>query len=278
MKRAPLFLSLLFLVSCAARSHPDYSLFPFTDDKDMAYLFRNGDNYGKKGLSYSYKEVARQSEVASINAKIGRGESIFLYLYQDSCEACRSIHDDMVAYFLESGVEVWGVDFTIKEQGLSIIDGIKKVYPALASGFDSTLVTPSGYLIKNGEKVLPLGFLSERESLQKLEEFFKNQWNYSMVFTFTEYDAFVSFSKKNDTLALIDDGTVTARSAFLNKALHTSKATALLELTLSKPAEVDKFKTLGYAGDLLRYEKGEVKEKASSNTEEAKALIERYCA
>ena len=83
---------------------------------------------------------------------------------------------------------------------LGILHGLGERYPAYASAFNSTIYTPSTYLLDNANKIRVVGVENQRESLQNLEEFLKNLMNFTYVYTFRTFDSYLSFAKENECL------------------------------------------------------------------------------
>ena len=270
-------LSALLLCSCAVASHPDLKKFPFTDDADNPYLVRNGDNYRKSGIGYSYQELTLATDADDIVERLTHGESVLLFLHQDNCPSCSSHHDDLASFFLDSGAAVFGIDFTDVSAGFAIINSLKEKLPYTKSMFPTEMVTPSMFMLKNLEKGYPIEFLSEDTSVDALENFFAERINFTLVYDFTSYSSYSSFIKDYDCLTYLVDGDDSIENAIYPTAFHNDKP--LARFNLSKASEQDQASMKSFLGDAkVGLVKGkQAKEKASSS-DEAISLINRYYA
>lgn len=244
-------LLLLALTSCSSTpSRPNESYFVNQDDPDLPYMTRNGDNYGRKGVSYSYDEVSRGVTVESISHEIDSGKSVFLFLHMDTCSHCSAAHDDYVNAWLDSGLEVFALKFiqSNPQPMLGILHELGERYPAYASAFNNTIYTPSTYLLDNADKIRVVGVENQRESLQNLEEFLKNLMNFTYVYTFRTFDSYLSFAKENECLVYRHG----AEDAFFYDTIyplakHSKLHTA--ELQVEYFSEADKKRCEEYFGE-----------------------------
>ena len=243
-----LLLSLLCLVGC--QSPNGTGEFPFADDPSCAYITRNGDNYGKSGLSHSYESLCRPFSRQRLEDGLSNGRPTFFFIFKDYCHSCEDAHNDLVHFFLDSLIEVEGAHFTSENEGVLLeeIRAFRQAHPTIAKTIGSTLLTPSIFLIKNEEKVLDLQFLDQRESLQNLYDFFKGVMNFTCVYTFHTYDAFTHFYKENDCLVYMDEDGEIVPSSFYEDvyplAIHSSKITAHIETAEVQKEDKAKFEAL----------------------------------
>lgn len=195
-------LSVAILSCSSAKSHPDEHYFSFTDRTDAPYFTRNGDNYGKKGIAYSYQEVTRTLSTDAVIDEINHGKSIFLLLHAEGCSGCSAAHDDLVSFFLESGLEVYGGYFALNDIATTAkeLERLVNCFPEYARYLSAPYYTPTIYLLDSPTKMRPVSFQDERKSLQNLEEFFKELMNFTMVYTFKTFASFQTFAKENDCL------------------------------------------------------------------------------
>ena len=245
-------LLLLSLSSCGLGNSARYNdaEFPVTDDTDLVYLKRNGDNFDKNNISYSYADLTREATHDSLSKRIDGGESVFLFLHSDGCPSCQASHDDLARFFLTSGILVEGLHFTdeTREAKLNVLYSITAAYPNLAKVLHSPYVTPSIYIIRNGESAVPVSFLDQRESLQNLEEFLKNLMNFTYVYTFRTFDSYLSFAKENECLVYRHGaGDAFFYDTIYPLAKHSKLHTA--ELQVEYFSEADKKRCEEYFGE-----------------------------
>lgn len=212
MKKHGVFsLLLLSLTACSGKAaRPNESYFSNADDPDLSYITRNGENRGKEGVGYSYQEVSREATVESISRDIDAGKSVYLFLHLDTCSHCAAAHDDYVNAWLDSGIEVYSLEFIQKDiaSGMAVLHGLVERYPAYGKYLNEGIVTPSTFLLDNAEKIRAVGMENQRESLQNLEEFLKNLLNFTYIYTFRTFDSYLKFAQENDCLVYrngIDD-------------------------------------------------------------------------
>ena len=243
-----LFLSLTSLVGCQHSNGT--ATFPYTDDKDNAYMTRNGDNYGKSGLSHSYESLCRPFSRERLEDELSNGRATFFFVYKDFCHSCESAHNDLVNFFLSSLIEVEGIHFTSENEKelLAELALFRKAHPLIAETITSTLLTPSIFLIKNEEKTLNLQFMDQRDSLQNLYDFFKGMMNFTMVYTFHSFDSFSRFYHDNDCLVYVDEVGEEAPTPFYEAvyplAIHSPKITAHIEINEASKEDTDRFLNL----------------------------------
>ncbi len=243
-----LLLTLLSLTGCQQGSGTGD--FPFTDDADKSYVTRNGDNYGKSGLSHNYESVCRPFSRERLEEGLSNSRPVFFFVYKDYCHSCEDAHNDLINFFLNSKIEVDGIHFTEDntEELLAELKIFREAHPGIAKTITSSLVTPSIFLIKNEEKALNLQFLYQRDSLQNLYNFFKELMNFTLVYTFHTYDAFTRFYKDNDCLIYMDEEEDEAPTAFYENvyplAQHSAKITAHIETEYVSDSDKAKFETL----------------------------------
>ncbi|MCR5349127.1 MAG: hypothetical protein K6E59_05955 [Bacilli bacterium] len=289
MKKPVLFLVLPLIAglsfSCtgsSSRSHPDFSIFPFSDGDGLAYVTRNGENFGKEGIAYAYGEVSRNDDADAIIREINQGRSAVLFLHQENCSSCERAHDDLVSFFLDSGIEVHALDFseTTRTQSYAHISKITSTFPSYTSVMHD-YVTPSFYLLKDPEKACFLNFLPERTSLQNLENYFKNLLNFPLIFNFRTLSAFQKYVSKNNCLAYYDAGQSTFyMDNVYSRAIHVGKAVARLEASYLSQEDRDAYAKEYGDSDVLWFQEGKAKEKGSgaSSPDAASQLVTRYFA
>ncbi len=240
-----LLLALLCLTGCQSPSATGD--FPHTDDASNAYVTRNGDNYGKSGLSHSYESLCRPYSRQRLEDGLANDRPTFLFLYKDYCHSCEAAHNDLVQFFLSSLIEVDGIHFTDDntQELLAEVKSFQADHPVIGEAIGSPVVTPSIFLIKNEEKALNLQFLDHRESLQNLYDFFKGLMNFTLVYTFHAFDAFSRFYKENDCLVYMDEGKESAPTSFYKDvyplAKRSAKITAHIETNELAEAEKERF-------------------------------------
>ena len=237
--------------------------FPFVDDPDKAYLTRNGDNYGKGGLSHSYQSMCRTFSATRIQEALDDGKQVVLFFEMDGCKSCESAHNDLTHFYLSSLVEVESVHFEDgnHEEIRDELRALRDAHPSISEALGDTIYFPSMFLIKNEKKTLPLSFLSQRESLQNLYDFFKGLMNFTLVYNFQTYDAFARFYKENDCLVYMDEEGAVAPTPFYQNvyplASHSQKITAHIETKYVSPDDKAKFDSL-LPEKTYKVEKGEL--------------------
>lgn len=235
---------------CACHASGGNADFPRTDDPDLSYLQRNGDNFRKSGINHNYDSMCRPFSKKYMEENLKEGKSSLLFLYSDSCAHCREAHGDLTNFFLSSSVEVVGVNFPSGDyhEIYTELTSFVSDYPGLAKTISTPYLTPSIYLIKDEEKALNLQFLNERESLQNLFDFFKGFINFTYVYSFRSYDAFASFYKANDCLVFVDEESEEAPGFFYEnlyqEAIHSGKMTAHIEWDYVSESDRTKFASL----------------------------------
>ncbi|MBQ7250086.1 MAG: hypothetical protein IJS37_01910 [Bacilli bacterium] len=254
---------LILLGLCGCNAQTNTNAFPRTDDPDLAYVTRNGDNYGKSGINHNYESMCRPFSKDRLEEALANGRPLFLFLFSDSCSHCREAHNDLTNFFLSSSIEVEGVSFTsvTTPQVAAELTSFIVEYPALEQTITTSFVTPSIFLIKNEQKALNLQFLEQRESLQNLFDFFKGFMNFTYVYTFHSYDSFASFYKDNDCLVYVDDESDEPKTPFYDilypEAIHSDKFTAHIEWEYVSEEDRAKFSAL-LPGKVYEAKKGEL--------------------
>ena len=282
MKTRALLLASLFLLSaCTSVSkHPDEGRFPFAYEADTASVRRNGDNYGKEGIGHGYSETTVSADPADMLASLNAGESRLLFLYQDQCATCIAAHDSLTHFFLDSGVKVDSIDFTVPQDGFAALDRIKEAIPAASTAITNPIGTPSAFLFKAKDRVLQISFLSEKSSRENLAEIFANNMNFSNIFEFSSFDAYSRFIKEKDCLTYAASSPETFASRFYEDLVATAIKSPkyLAYFALDRASEEDRERLdLFCDASLFTVASGEVKEKASTAADASK-LVERYYA
>lgn len=243
-----LLLSLACLTGCQ-RSNGTAD-FPYTDEQDNAYMTRNGDNYGKSGLSHSYESLCRPFSRQRLEDGLSNDRPTLFFVYKDFCHSCEDAHNDLTNFFLSSLIEVEGIHFTNdnEKELLSELALFRNAHPGIAQTITSTLLTPSIFLIKNEGKALNLQFMDQRDSLQNLYNFFKGLMNFTMVYNFHSFDAFTRFYQENDCLIYMDeDGQSTPTSFYEDVyplAKRSPKITAHIETAEVSSEDKSRFQNL----------------------------------
>ena len=231
-KSALLLLPLLLLSSCGEKVD-----FSYTDDPELIYLTRNGDNKGS--TSNKLNDFVRLSNASELVSRISSGESVFVYAYQFGCASCAKVEEAMTAYLRDSLVTCYGLydDKDTRSTENSVIkkafDALKKSFPALAETIGDAYRTPTGYLIKNKETIYSLTFsYDKKEDPIEFEKKMKGLINYTSIYEFKTAPAFLEFAEKNDCFYVYDDKIATS-GIFMEKvysrAIHSSKPTARIQ-------------------------------------------------
>ena len=280
MKKACACFLLFALVSCGQKTGFDPSVFPFTDDADLGYLTRNGDNYTKSGLSYSYDEVLRELDYDAFEKQLEHEESFLIYLHQDGCHTCQSVHDDMVSYWLDSGVMTYGIHI---QQGnvqasVSLLNSFGVNYPELSDVFSGQYFTPTLFYVRNESKALKIPFTSERDSLSQLEDYLRGLFNYTNVYRFTSYQNYAKFAAEMDCISFCGDDVAYFYDELYPLAKHSKKNTALLETSFFSEEDLSALRRDLEGKDLWLNSAGKRSNPLSSkeNALESRALIESY--
>ena len=258
MKRiAQTLLPLLALASCSSSSSgaftPTGVVFSFSDDPQFIYMTRNGDNCWKTDANRTYDDVVRPLVLEDLNYKVDHGEGVCILMYQDSCHTCQTAHDDIVHLLLDSGIEVFGVHFASGnfEEIRSILATFAAEHPALRNVFNGEYYTPAIYFVKNAEQAYQVSFLDHRNSLQELEEFFKQIMNVTSVYSFRTWSSFQWFAATTSCL-LCTDPNVGTDPYFHEKiyplAKHSPLPVAHLETRFF--SDVDHNELMAYIGSL----------------------------
>lgn len=227
-KSVLLLLPLLCLASCNDRVE-----YPFTDDGNLIYLTRNGDNYGS--TSNTLSSFPRLSSGSELVSRISSGESIFVYAYQYGCAACSFVEDAMTAFLRDSGLTCYGLydDVETRQTDKSVIkaafDTLKTNFSSFAEVIGDEYRTPTAYLIKNSSTIVNLTFSGEKEDPYAFELRMKDLANYTCIYEFKQAQTFLDFAASNDCFYVFDDK-VTSSGAFMSKvyekAIHSPKKTA----------------------------------------------------
>ena len=283
MKKLVSALLLLALSSCSQASKLRLNLekFPLSQEPGLFHVSRSGDNYPKQGIAYSYAEAGKPSNAERIIAKVNGGESALLFLHQDYCHTCLASHDNLMSVFIESGMELASFDFS-EDKRAATYDELNMILDAFPSYVTviHDLVTPSMYLLSSPEKAYALPFLPEVNSLQNLEEYFRNILAFDYVFTFSRYDAFYDFLSAYDCLAYLDGGASFYYDSIYPLAKGSPRFTARIEASLLSAQDQRSFASLFGEGDLALFQKGEAKQKENSRTnpESSETLVKGYYA
>lgn len=207
MKRSlllsPLALLALSCSSNAPAQHPDFSLFPATDEPDLTYFSRNGDIFNQDILSY--EEAFRGNDIEAISSRLDHGEGVFLYLYSDNCPNCKKARANVVSFISETGLEAFGVDFTNQSEGLSFVRSLIARYPSYDNIFETNdgqryILTPSAFILRQEKPALALPFLSFSSDLKELEDYFLGLMNLTNVITFRSASALISYFASDEVL------------------------------------------------------------------------------
>ena len=279
----PKFLTLallaLALPSCAGKGNlcfnPDK--YPMGNVEGNAYVLRNGDNYAKKGLGYSYAECMRPGKFEDVEAYVGAGKDALLFLHQDRCSSCQAIHDNFLSVVIESGMEIFSYDFSSDTASMvAELNKLPTAHPAYA-GTMQHYATPTCYLLRGDEKAL---LLPVYQVASEFEEYFKNLLNLPYIFTFRTYSAFVSFTKDHDCLALLDDDMDYFYGNVYSSAIASEKYTAIIEKGHLSEADRSSYSSLFGEDNLATFVGGKADKKAepSVNPDSASKLIKEYYA
>ena len=276
-------LLLLSLSACSSQGskRPNESYFTNPNDPDLAYVTRNGDNYGKEGIAYSYQEVMREASVDAIANDIDSGKGVFLFLHGDTCSHCSAAHDDMVGMLLDSGLEAYQAMFAMRNPSptITMLGELASRYPAYAKYLNGHYTTPSSYFLDNEGKIRVIAIENNRESLQNLEEFVKNLFNFTTIYTFRTFDSYLRFAADYDCLAYVKDAddSFYEESVFplaKRSSLHTA------ELQWEYFSEEDQKRCQDYFGEnnLGLIQKGTLATSANAvkNPAEAGELVQSY--
>lgn len=218
-------LPLLLLSSCSTKIE-----FPITDDPDLIYLSRNGDNY--KTTANTAHNLVKESNPTSLVAAINEGDSVFVFTHQIFCSSCKAVDAAFSVFLRDSMAMCYGVYNASREDTniTKTMEALKKNFPAMADVIGDNYYTPSFYLIKDKENIVSVTLSDEEtKDANKLEERFKGLANYTGIYEFTKASAFLDFVTHNDCFYLFDD-VVGVKSTFQKNvykyALHSSKLTA----------------------------------------------------
>lgn len=273
----------LFALTCSCvqnKARLDLDKYPFAED-GVGYLFRNGDNYTKEGIAYSYNELTRRQNFALIQTAVEHEADVLLFLHQNNCPSCQASHDNLATFYMQSGVEAYSYDFTsFPSEVLAELNRLPGTYPAYAETM-KRYVTPSLYLLKGTSKALYLDFLpAQKEGLSSLESYFKNLLNLTYVFTFRDYGAFVSFAKDHEVLAVKASEYGFFYDEVYPLAKRSGHFTALLEYDLMDQGNKTRCDAAFEEADIALFQTGSIKrkERVQEDLGPAKELIKEYYA
>lgn len=233
-------LPLLLLSSCGENKVE----FPVTDDPDLIYLSRNGNNF--KSTANDVKSLSLSAKAADLVNHVKAGESIFVYCHQVYCSSCKSLENSMSAFLRDSEVTCFSL-YNSSREDTTIYDGLeglKKAFPGIAEviGEYNTYRTPTAYLIKDGEHAVKMDFdETEAQDAKKLEDRFKALANYTAIYEFSKAEPFLSYVQNNDCLFVFDDALSNAgifQSKVYQYAIHSEKKVA--RVRFSSLTSVDK--------------------------------------
>ena len=228
------------LLGCA-KSNPT-NPFVFSDDPDLPYIDRQGENLNKKGLDYGIEELTRPFSFVSAKRCIEEKRPFILYLFQDGCSSCAAVHDDIVSFLLDSDIDIFGVYFKKGQHDatLSEINQLKNAYPGLASVLPSNLTTPTCYLIKDEISGYEMVFSAHRGSLSELEDYFASLLNITFIHHFVTFDSYSRFASKDDYLTILDDDSSFYIDNIRPLAIHSEKP--LIHIEYNSMSETDQTK------------------------------------
>lgn len=279
------FLSLLLTFACAGCTAsgglPNHDAFPSTDDPDLPFIVRNGENYAKAGIGYSYDEMLRPASVEALCERIDKGESVFLFLYADDCNACAASHDNLAHFFLDSGIEAFGAHFVRNNtsETVTMLRTFAATYPGYSSLFGSSFFTPTAYLLKSPTTAYPLAFQDYRGNVKDLEDYFRPLMNLAPIYRVQSYEGYLSASNFLDGLVYRDsDETNFFYSTIYPRAIHSDKPIIHIENAHLSEADQAKFDGFLKQGDLLLMERSSVKQKINAQTSPsgAQSLLNQY--
>lgn len=261
-KRLPCLLSLfaLSLLSCGAKSpyQLDEERFPFTDDPDLAYIVRNGDNYTKDSASYSYSEMTVKTSLDIVSERLENNQPVLLFLHMDTCKTCQAVHDVMAHLFLSSGMLVHEAYFISgrTSETLNMLNSIGEKYPTLYELFHNSYVTPSMFLLYNTEKGVPVSFLDKKENQDELDEFFRGLLNLPLLYEFTSYASYDAFAKNHECLTYFDDGDGFYYQNVYPRAIHKKLYTARINIEGTSSSDLALFQKRFGSDDLIHQKNG----------------------
>ncbi|MDY6393090.1 MAG: hypothetical protein SPL80_09700 [Bacilli bacterium] len=270
----------LFACAHTPQNEFDPERFPFSDDPDLVYVLRNGDNFTKRGLSYSYAETTVEATLDGISSQLNHGESSLLFLHSDSCGSCKAAHDGLTHFFVSSGIKVNGVHFsdTNIAEKRATLDAILNAYPSLAPVVryeDGTYRTPTMFLIRDESHASPISFLSNIGSTDELDSFFRGLMNMPLLFEFTSYEAYSSFAKSRECLAYYDEDPEAFHQFIYPFAIHSPVYTARIKAMELTEADRAAFAKEFGDKDLIVHKGNEV---IKENAADATSLIESFYA
>ena len=217
--------------------------FPVTDDQDLIYLMRNGENIGS--VEKESKNLLRESNGTDLIARIKAGEQLFIYCHQQICPACRVSEEAITAYLRDS--QVLGYSLYNAQGGDNVVkaalDALKDEFYDFREviGPDYEYHTPAAYLVKDSAHIVEVNFTDNRSDKIALENQFKALANYTALYEFETAAAFLDFTKKNDCFYILDASTTfsgTFQSLVYPYAIHSQKKTAYVRY--SKLSDEDK--------------------------------------
>lgn len=174
--------------------------FPFTNDENLPTFCRNGDLYPLKDTELPYKQTVKTIDLEGIAERFSFDEPVFLFLYQEGCHACQTIHSGFNQFLLDSNIDCFAFEETSLAED---IRALKKEYPEMKDVIQ--LATPYAYLL------LPDGNAIDTELLENInvpstyENRIKSMINLSLVYTFTKESALTSFLGKTSSLVYFYD-------------------------------------------------------------------------
>ena len=268
-------LSILGLLLLGCSSKGGYA-FVFSDDPELPYVDRQGENLNKSGLEYGIEELTRPFSFSEASRCIKENRPFLMYLFQDGCPTCSAVHDDIVSFLLDSGIDIFGAYFRTGKQSetLNEIRSLTSAYPDLNKVIPAQLSTPRCYLIKNESQGYEIAFRDHMGSLFDLESFFASLLNITFIHHFSTYPSYSSFLAKQDCLTVVDDG---SPAFYLEEvrpvAIHSPKPIAHIEYASMSEEDQNQL------GESLSPTSVSYKDKTvdySKEKDEAKGLVQSY--
>lgn len=206
--------------------------FPYTDDSDLIYITRNGDNF--ESSASEVKSLCLLNQKGDLVERIQNGESVFVYCFSYSCAGCIATEKAMSNYLKDSSALIHGVYNESSDSKVitETLDLIKSGFPELSSVIGDRYFTPSVYLIRSSTKATKVNIDDTRSDTTKLEKQFRDLMNYTNIYEFRTYSPLSAMKEKKDGLFILDKQ---AKTSFYHRyvypnAIHSQSLTYRIDV------------------------------------------------
>ena len=243
------YLSLISLLPLTLASCSSKIEFPYTDDTDLVYLCRNGDNLAKEADKVT--DLVRLNKKGEIVERIQNGESVMVYCFSYSCAGCIATEKAMSTLLKDSHLYMYGLynEDSSSTNVTSGLDLIKSSFPELKEAIGTVYYTPTVYLIRNKTTATKINIDDTRDEASKLENQFKSLLNFTNIYEFNTYAGFAKMKSEQGGLFILDKQSDTSfyhRYVYQN-AIHSKANT--FRIDMANYSEDDRVQLNSYLGN-----------------------------